>query len=419
MPGPDAPRQGETNSASDGSEHVGPQKRARRSARKVTTDPAGNLEVANRVGELIEAVMAVSSGLSLQATLYQIVDAACELVGARYGALGVLGKDGRLSSFVTVGLDEQTEAAIGARPSGRGVLGVLLEDARPIRLDDLSAHPAAVGFPPGHPPMKTFLGVPISIRGEIFGNLYLTEKRSNTPFSDADERLAIALAAVAGVALDNARMHDRLAQLALLEDRERIARDLHDTVIQRLFATGMSLQAMVAILDNDAARDRLEQAVDSLDTTIDEIRATIFALHSHRAGLKDAVIELVRSSEETLGFQPKVEFHGPIDSTAMMLEEDTANTLEHLMATLREALSNISRHASATKALVVLSAGTSMTLRVEDNGKGLSSRGRGLGQGLTNMAERARLLGGSLVIEPAQPSGTVLLWSVPLKAPAQ
>ncbi|HEV7974789.1 GAF domain-containing sensor histidine kinase [Amycolatopsis sp.] len=162
----------------------------------------------DRMDGLLEAVLSVSSGLELDATLRQIVRAAVDLVDARYGALGVLGADGMLVQFVHVGIDDDTRELIGPLPTGHGVLGVVLEDPKPLRLADLSRHPASVGFPPGHPPMGTFLGVPIRARGEIFGRLYLTEKNNGTGFTEDDEVVVQALAGAAGIAVDNARLYE-------------------------------------------------------------------------------------------------------------------------------------------------------------------------------------------------------------------
>jgi GAF domain-containing protein len=192
---------------------------------------------------LVDAVMAVGSDLNLAATLQRIVDAARELVDARYGALGVLDQSGgALAEFIVSGIEEQPYHAIGDLPEGHGILGLLITDPRPLRLPDLTEHPASFGFPPHHPPMRSFLGVPILVRGEVFGNLYLTDKQTGDVFTDVDQELTIALAAAAATAIDNARLHARVQELAVFEDRDRIAMDLHDTVIQQLFAIGLSLQ---------------------------------------------------------------------------------------------------------------------------------------------------------------------------------
>ena len=254
----------------------------------------------------------------------------------------------RLAQFITVGIDESTHALIGDLPEGHGILGLLIVDAKPLRLPDLREHPDSSGFPPHHPPMRSFLGVPIRVRGEVFGNLYLTDKRTAEVFTDVDEELVVGLAAAAGVAIENARLQARVQEFALVEDRERIARDLHDTVIQRLFATGLSLQGTSRLVrsDADAAVDRIEAAVDDLDLTVKHIRSAIFKLESSRGhsawGLRDRVLALGRDAAGALGFEPRCFFDGPVDSA---VDDELA---AELLATLREALTNVARHARAT-----------------------------------------------------------------------
>src|SRR5687768_2746109 len=197
-----------------------------------------------RLRQLLDAVLAIGADLDLAGMLRRIIDSAVDLVDAQYGALGVLDESRtRLSQFITAGIDDDARRAIGNLPEGHGILGLLIVDAKPLRLPDLTEHPDSYGFPPNHPPMRSFLGVPIRVRDEVFGNLYLTDKSTAEVFTDVDEELVIGLAAAAGVAIENARLLTRVNDLALSEDRERIARDLHDTVIQRLFATGMLLQS--------------------------------------------------------------------------------------------------------------------------------------------------------------------------------
>ena len=229
--------------------------------------------------QLLDAVITIGADLDLLTVLQHIVDAATSLADARYGALGVLDPTRTfLTDFLTVGLDEETRAGIGELPKGHGILGLLIADPRPLRLPDLRAHPDSFGFPPGHPPMRSFLGVTVTVRGAVFGNLYLTDKRSQDAFSEADEELLVGFATAAGIAIDNARLHASLSELALLQDRERIAMDLHDTVIQQLFAVGLSLQAMLRRVEDPDLTIRVETAVQDLDNTIKQIRTTIFDL---------------------------------------------------------------------------------------------------------------------------------------------
>jgi signal transduction histidine kinase len=378
---------------------------------------------------LLDAVLTIGSDLDLPAMLERIVRAAAELVDARYGALGVLDVTRtRLAQFITVGVDDATHTEIGHLPEGHGILGLLILEARPLRLPDLREHPDSYGFPPHHPPMKSFLGVPIRVREEVFGNLYLTDKTTGEVFTDVDEELVVGLAAAAGVAIENARLHARVQELALAEDRERIARDLHDTIVQRLFATGLSLQGATALIQGDpaTAADRVQAAVDDLDLTIKHIRSAIFGLASvpehHHGGVRSRVLELVAEAGRMLGFEPTVLFEGQVDSAT---PEPVA---ADMLATLREGLSNAARHAHAGRVDVVVAIGdgegdgaddgdgerTALLLRITDDGVGPPAPDQPRGHGLDNMAERARRRGGTFAITAAEPKGTQITWRVPI-----
>jgi signal transduction histidine kinase len=364
--------------------------------------------------QLLDAVLAIGSDLDLAAMLRRIVELSVSLVDARYGALGVLDDTGtRLSQFITVGVDDETHRSIGHLPDGHGILGLLIRDARPLRLPDLGEHPDSFGFPANHPEMRSFLGVPIVARDEVFGNLYLTEKTTGEVFTDIDEELVVGLAAAAGVAIENARLHARVQELSVLEDRERIARDLHDTVIQRLFATGLSLQGAVPLITRDptAATDRVHAAVDDLDLTVKHIRSAIFGLEATRAtqgGLRDEVLGLLREAAGALGFEPRVLFGGPVDSsTSVALAADA-------VATLREALSNVAQHARSTRVDVeVVLERDLLTVRVADDGIGPPSDDAPRGNGLANMSTRAARHGGTCTLGAREGGGSVLEWSAP------
>jgi signal transduction histidine kinase len=366
--------------------------------------------------QLLDAVLTVGSDLDLPAMLRRIIEAAVALVDARFGALGVLDESRtRLAQFITVGIDEEAHAAIGNLPEGLGILGLLIVDAKPLRLPDLGEHPDRFGFPAQHPPMRSFLGVPIRVRDEVFGNLYLTDKTSAEVFTDVDEELVVSLAAAAGVAIENTRLHARIQELALVADRERIARDLHDSIVQRLFATGLSLQGAAGLVrgDPDTAERRIDAAVDDLDLTVKHIRSAIFGLEPSpgRAaeGLRQRVLDVVSEAAGMLGFEPRVLFEGPVDA---LTPEPVAR---ELLATLREALSNVARHARAGRIDVVLSCeGGDLWLRVCDDGVGPPGPDEPRGHGLDNMAARAEKLGGSFAMEPASPRGTEIGWRVPI-----
>ena len=536
------------------------------------------LATRDRVYTLLEAVVAVGTNLDLEMVLKQIVEAAITLVRARYGALGIISEDGRLVEFVPVGLGDSEIADIHHWPEGRGLLGALITDPRPLRLPDISASPKSSGFPPGHPPMRTFLGVPVRVRDEVYGNLYLTEKQGGAEFDEEDEALLVALAAAAGVAIDNAKLYEearrqqrwlrassevtrrllsgsppdevlalvtqqalemsgadlvalalptpdrqqlviqhaagvgapealglvlpvsasvsgevlssgepvilqdfghdeRVAgaarehmplgpaiilplgapgdvrgvftvgrdtgamplapeavemvqtfaaqagialelaehrqdaeRLAILSDRDRIARDLHDLVIQRLYATGMSLQGAMPLLNRPEAATRVSSAVDALDETIREIRSAIFSLQSRgeakQNGLRAQVLEVVDQMTPALGFAPSLRLVGPLD------EAVPADVAEQMLSALRESLSNAARHAAASRVDVTVEVGPELILRVRDDGTGMGHSTRR--SGLANMAERAADLGGKLTVNAAEGGGTQLDWRVPI-----
>jgi signal transduction histidine kinase len=359
-----------------------------------------------RLQQLLDAMLSIGSDLSLPAVLQRIIGSACKLVDARYGALGVVDDHGQVTDLATSGIDESTHDAVGRLPEFTGILGVLLRDPKPVRLRDVGEHPLAQGFPPGHPEMSSFLGVPI--RGkEAIGSLYLADKQSADQFSEEDERLAVTLAAASGVAIDNARLQASLEHVAVLQDRERIARELHDKVIQRLFAAGMTLQTTLPIARSEVA-SHITQAVEEIDETIRDIRRTIFALETRtRRGVRVDIFAHVDAAREVLGFTPELRLEGPIDSA---VPETTA---DHLLATLFEALSNVAQHASASKVDVAVEAGEELRLEVADDGAGLPDRIEP-GQGLRNMERRALELGGNASVRPGNGAGTVVEWRVPL-----
>jgi signal transduction histidine kinase len=366
--------------------------------------------VYDEIQPLLDAIISIGSHGSLPIVLRRIVESACALVDARYGALGVIGEDRRLSEFITVGVDTEAHTEIGRLPEGLGILGLLIVEPRPMRLPDLGAHEQSYGFPPNHPPMRSFLGVPVRVGDAVFGNLYLCEKRRADQFTEEDEYAAIALATAAGVAIANARLVQRVEEVAVIEDRERIARDLHDKVIQRLFAAGMTLQTILPVTGREDVSHRINDTVDELDVTIREIRSTISALQvPAQRGLRVSIFAIVDGARELLGFSPELRIDGPVDT---VVSETTA---EHLLAVLQEALSNVAQHAGASHVSVIVEAGTDVVVTVIDNGTGLPTPRRN-GRGLLNLEQRAATMGGNLRASRLESGGTVVEWRVPVTA---
>ncbi len=516
----------------------------------------------DRLRGLLRASREIASDLALPHVLRRIIEAARELVQARYAALGVLSPDSGLEQFIHVGVDDATVARIGHLPEGKGLLGALIDDPRPIRLGTITDDPRSVGFPDHHPAMKSFLGVPIRIRDEVYGNLYLTE-REGGEFTAEDEELVSALAATAATAIENARLYDearrrqlwleasteitrqllstegepplrviarrlhdmaeadvvtvvlptadekhvmvevatgeqaktltavtypiegtlsgvaiksgrpvlvgdvrqernftvhlsevmpvgpvmaiplvgaarirgalmvgrlhgrrrfneadldmatnaRLDQqrMVLLEDRDRIARDLHDHVIQRLFVAGLTVQSVASGLSGDRRGERLAQVVGDIDATIRQIRTSIFelrgALGPETGTLRTQLVDVAGELTETLGFSPRLRFTGPLDAVV------PEPIVEDLLAVVREALTNVARHAQAGQVDVEVAA-TSAQLSVDviDNGIGIGEAARR--SGLANLRERAQRHGGELTTPDHE--GTHVRWTIPL-----
>jgi signal transduction histidine kinase len=377
--------------------------------------PYHSIEDPAKLRRVVEATLLLEADLDLPTLLHHIVDEARSMTNARYGALGVLDEKGTsLTEFITVGLEPDEEKGIGASPTGRGVLGLLITDPKPLRLTQLSSHPQSYGFPPNHPPMTSFLGVPIKVRDAVYGNLYLTDKIGWSEFTGDDEALIGALAVSAGIAIENARLHTRVQEVAIYEERDRLARDLHDTVIQRLFAIGLSLQSMAASSSGSYSPDRLNATIADIDDTIRQVRTSIFELGSAGLGrgVRDNVLSLLQNLRPVVGFDVLTTFEGPVDAGIPDIIS------EHLLAVIREAITNIGRHARASKATVVICASDGQCrLRIIDDGCGMAETnpaGHGLGLGLGNLQRRAEKLHGEFLIESPDAGGTILTWQVPL-----
>ena len=369
-----------------------------------------------------EAALTITSELSLPIVLNRIVALARDLVEARYAALGIPDpKNDHLVQFITSGMDEHQKIAVGDLPIGRGLLGALLEpDAKPIRLTNIADDPRSVGFVPGHPRMSSFLGVPIRSRGKLLGNLYLTDKLNSTEFDETDQKVIETLAGYAAVAIENARLYQQNQRLAILEERERIGIDLHDGIIQSIYAVGLTLEHSRYLLDDKdvpASRERLGEAIDGLNMIIKDIRNYIMDLRPERFQGTDLSTALARLTRE---FQANTLAEVDLDYDARLngqLDERTAVTAFHIV---QEALANAAKHAAATHLDVnVRSEDSTILLKIRDNGRGFTqdATDRRLGHGLSNMALRARAIGGELSVSSAPGEGTEVVAELPFGEP--
>jgi len=364
-----------------------------------------------RIAGLVEGAASVAGQVELSGLLRSTVEIAMELTGARYGALGVLGEQGSLVHFIPVGMDPRTVSAIPHPPRGRGVLGTITRAGRTIRVEDIAAHPDAVGFPEGHPAMRTFLGVPVRVGSRVFGNLYLADKEEG--FTEEDETLVEFLAVTAGSAVSTLRLQERLRRAALLEERERIARDLHDSIIQDLFAVGLSIQAQVNHIDpvQEEVRRRLDEAVEKLDETISALRRFIFDLRPPvwaRPSLRQELADLVGELAGSYQARVTLDFSCPPDLIPTHLGDE-------LMAVAKEALSNALRHSGAGDIDVRVDGdSTRLVVSVADDGAGFDPARARRGLGLANMAARVEAAGGTFTLDTAAGRGTVVRASFPL-----
>ncbi len=368
-----------------------------------------------RLQALIDAMLLIETDANLSDLLRVIVEAASRLVGARYGALGVVTKDGEtLSQFITYGIDEDTRAEIGALPHGRGLLGELIHFPEALRLDDLSTHPHSVGFPANHPPMQRFLGVPVRTSdGHVYGNLYLTDRIDGEPFSEEDEQLIDSFGRAAGLVIEQVTLRAHLREFTLSEERERMARDLHDTVIQRLFGVGLSLQlSLMATLD-EPTQTRINNCINELDATIREIRTTIFEIDQDELN-GTSLLNRVSALTDEVGARLNLDVALRVSPTVDALA--SSNCTRHAVQALREILSNIVRHSHATEVSVDVDVDAEekmIVLSVSDNGKGFSFP-VGPGRGMRNLTSRARELGGDCVIDSTPQRGTMVRWTAKL-----
>jgi len=363
-----------------------------------------------RLSALSDAVMDVAKGEDLKTSLNRLIQNAVLITDCTYGALGSITADGTLEDFTFVGMSDETADEIDTFPEGKGLLGHLLAVPEPLRVSVISEHPSSVGFPKGHPLMSGFLGVPIRIRDELYGSIYLTQKRNGKSFTEEDEKLVVVLASAAGVAIDSYRGHIAQNQVVVLAERERIARDLHDLVIQRLFASGISLHSIESEPSlSIEVQGKIQSVLDNLDSTVQQIRTTIFALLDEHpiADFRTLIMSEVASLSATAGFQISYSFLGPIDT---VIGEDLSS---QVIPVIRELITNAIRHADANAIdLIVLANQTYCEIRVVDDGKGYIPGERK--SGLLNLERRALARGGEFEILGNTVSGTRTMWRVSL-----
>lgn len=360
--------------------------------------------------------MAITSELSLEKVLKQIVESARELVGAQYGALGVANADGQLDLFIYTGMTSEQAAKMPHFPQGYGLLGAIIREKRTIRLPHISADPRSAGFPQGHPPMDSFLGVPIVAGKEIFGNLYLTNKLAADVFTLEDQEMVEMLAAHAAVAIQNARLYEQVGRLAIVEERTRIGMDLHDGIIQSIYAVGLTLESTRLSLPEtaDEADTLLGHAIDTLNNTIRDIRNFILDLRPHRfrGNLQEGLGRLARE------FQANTMVQATFDLPETALEGIPTAVARAIFLTAQEAMANVARHAQASEVTLGLKRQkAAVILIISDNGRGfdLQAQDQATGHGLANMRLRAEELNGRFQIETTPGQGTTITVHFPYR----
>jgi signal transduction histidine kinase len=378
----------------------------------------GSLDATGRaaVQALSDAIGGIAGVLAADDVLQLIVDRVRELVGTRYAALGILADDRRrIERFITSGITPEQRRLLGDPPQGHGLLGLIITEGRSLRIPDITSHPASYGFPANHPTMTSLLGVPVRLKNRTIGNLYLTDKTDAGGFTEDDQRLVELFAAHAGIAIENARLHEAVQHLAVVDERERIGRDLHDGIIQSLYAISLSLEDVPEIMAEDSgeAAARVDRAIDSLNVAIADLRHFVVGLRPEHVDRTDFVGLLA-----TLGDQVRRDGVIAVD---LDLPDERVDLPAHargeILQITREALSNTARHAHASSALVSLRHGAGgLRLELSDDGSGFdpSRRSPPGHHGLANMRDRAEALGGTFDIRSG-PSGTTIIVTVPLR----
>jgi signal transduction histidine kinase len=375
----------------------------------LTTVPDLAEVTTERLAALVTGAAAVTATADLSELLAATAETARETTGAKYAAIGVLGEHGTLIEFIHVGLPDDVAEAIGPLPTGRGVLGTLIIEAKTIRLDRIQDHPDSIGFPPNHPPMTGFLGVPVRAGDRVFGNLYLTEKAGG--FTEGDEQLVEALAAIAGSAVANVRLQQKLRRLAVVEDRERIARDLHDAIIQDLFAVGLVLQGLASRMDEARDRHDMEEAVERLDSAITELRRFIFDLKPpvwHDRDLTTELTRLVQQLAEPYGVHTRVD----VSPDLGRVPSDVIDVASQIV---REATSNALRHSESPTVEIAAESGAGfLILTITDRGKGFDPASVEPGLGLSSLRSRAEKAGGDTTLHTGPGRGTTVRVLLPI-----
>jgi signal transduction histidine kinase len=363
--------------------------------------------------ELSAAVLAVASHRSVTDVLRTIVAAARRLLDARYAALGLPDANGGFAEFLADGISDEQWAAIGELPRQHGLLGVMLRDPHPVRLVDIRAHPDFGWWPPAHPVLHDFLGVPIVAGDEILGELFLADKNAPTGFTEQDEELLAVLAAHAAIAIVNARLYERSRELSIMEERHRIARELHDSVTQKLFSLRLTAEAAATVVGDGEAASQLAVVRQLASEATDELRAITVGLRpADLAG--DGLATALRKQAELLDrvHGATVAFRGcPVPRLGAAREEAVYRIAQ-------EALHNALRHGSPARVDIELSTSdSSVTLVVADDGSGFDAAGASRSAqrrlGLASMRERATAVGGTLRVNSRRGKGTTVRLEVP------
>ena len=359
------------------------------------------------------AVRGILTVLEIEQVLQLIVDRVRELVSAQYAALGIVDEQGIITRFITSGITIEQRRAIGDLPRGRGLLGLIIRENRSYRIPKISAHAESHGFPANHPAMDSFLGVPVTVKGQVVGRLYLTNKQGAAEFGADDQALVETFALHAGIAIENARLHEQVQRLAVVDERDRISRDLHDSVIQMIYAVTLTLDDVPDLVREAPAEaaTRVDRAIDALHDVIRDIRHFIFGLQPlllDSGSLVDGLNALADEMGRNTTTEVQVTGEEPPDLPLAIVAD--------LLAIAREALANVARHAEARHTTLALSsADDAIRLEIADDGRGLGAdadlpRGH---HGLANMRTRAEGLGGTLDIESGAGGGTRIIVVIP------